>query len=919
MGWLRSPAIAGSRAPRGIRRPGTRQRRTSRLHGRPLHVVPAPLPPARGLVERAADPFGLARAVWDRVDPAKRRGRRVWRGHGRVHLGVPGVVSEAGEELARAVEKALAAHPAVDWASVNAALGVVVVALADGEGPEDADAAPDEVVDDLIDLVEILEEREDADDRGASATPPAGTRPTRGGAGGHRAGRRRRRARASPGSGGCCARAPLPVELASLASFVDHQPRLRAAVERAHGPPARRRPARADQRRRPGPRPGHQRAARRRRLPRHAGRRGPLARRRLGAAPSRACSPAPSTPSPSPTTGCSSSAPVPLPLGPVERHGDQVGVAALAGFAGTLGISGSPRRAAGVALATLPKSGRMGREGFATTFGRVLSKRGAVVVEPTALRRMDRIDTVVLDAEALTTGVLMLGDLVAVPDAGRGHRRAWPTSCPGSTSCSTRARPPSRAASPTTAPTGCWTSSTTSPNRRRGGRPGLRRAGPRRPARPTAPPTSSACCATTGSSRSSACCPSRRSAAEALAAAARRAGLSLVLGTPDGSGPGVADRAVAAGDGLLDSVRALQSAGAGVLVVSRDRRALAAADLGIGVSRPDGTAPWGAHVLVGDDLGTAALLIEGVKVARGVSSRSVNLARAGTVLGAAMATAGTAPRGSSLAGLTVNGAAAVSLGAGAWSATELGRRVVVPGVSRTPWHVMPTATVLARLDTAERGLDRRRGAPPAARRPRRRGDPDQPRPGVPRRAQQPADPGAGGRRGALRGDRRRRRRRHRRRRDRRSRRCIGGVQRVVTDRAVAGLLERSSTRARVLRDGAATGLGADEVVVGDVIELGPDDVVPGRLPGAALGRPRGRRVLADRRVAAGRSKSPPAGHRPHRRRPHARCSTRAPPWPPGAAARSWWRPARAPRSGAPPRRPAANAPVAGRRRAPRRA
>ena len=55
---------------------------------------------------------------------------------------------------------------------------------------------------------------------------------------------------------------------------------------------------------------------------------------------------------------------------------------------------------------------------------------------------------------------------------------------------------------------------------------------------------------------------------------------------------------------------------------------------------------------------------------------------------------------------------------------------------------------------------------------------------------------------------------------------IGGVQRVVTDRAVAGLLERSSTRARVLRDGVPTTVTADDVVVGDVVELGPDDVVP---------------------------------------------------------------------------------------------
>ncbi len=231
-------------------------------------------------------------------------------------------------------------------------------------------------------------------------------------------------------------------------------------------------------------------------------------------------------------------------------------------------------------------------------------------------------------------------------------------------------------------------------------------------------------------------------------------------------------------------------------------------------------------MLIGDDLTTAALLIEGVKVAKATTGRSVALARAGTALGAAMATAGTAPRGPSLAGLAVNGAAGVALGAGAWSASELGRKTLVPGVSRTPWHVMPAETVLARLDTTERGLSvaevaRRTREDPAL-------DADE-APSLGRafldELNNPLTPVLAG--GAL-----------------LSAAIgavvdaaivvgvtavsalIGGVQRVVTDRAVAGLLERSSTRTRVLRDGVPTTVTADDVVVGDVVELGPDDVVP---------------------------------------------------------------------------------------------
>ena len=142
----------------------------------------------------------------------------------------------------------------------------------------------------------------------------------------------------------------------------------------------------------------------------------------------------------------------------------------------------------------------------------------------------------------------------------------------------------------------------------------------------------------------------------------------------------------------------------------------------------------------------------------------------------------------------------MSLGNGAWSATELGRRVVVPGVSRTPWHVMPTSTVLARLDVTEGGLTsaeahrRQRDDPAAAETETSLG-----------RAfldelNNPLTPVLAGGAvlsaaigavvdaaivvgvtafSAL----------------------IGGVQRVATDRAVAGLLERSSIRARVVRDG----------------------------------------------------------------------------------------------------------------------
>ncbi|GAA4901505.1 P-type E1-E2 ATPase [Actinomycetospora succinea] len=770
---------------------------------------PAPRP-SRGLLARVVDPLGIAGGVLDRVDPFRHRGRRVWRGAGRVQIGVPAVVRESGAELGRAIEKALAAHPEVEWAAVNAALGAVVVGMA-GEGDAPVGLPVDEVVDDLVDLVEILEERE-----GGDAVAPTGS-PSIGPA------QQAFTALAADIAGlGVAAigrvlrRTPLPAELASSATFVDHQPRLRAAVERALGQD------------RANVLLALSNAAAQALGQGTTGLVVDAAYRAMQVAEARARTETWDDVEPRLLESADHAAaladddlieerPVALPTGPIERHGDQVGMAAAGGFAATAAATGSVRKAAGVALSTLPKAGRLGREGFATTFGRVLSKRGAVVVEPGALRCMDRLDTVVLDAEALTTGVLMLGDLIALPDSD-GTADPLEDLVPRVHELFDPDAPTAPHRVTEDAEHWLLTGLDDIPG---GDDPTAVEAGDalvadgathvlglRRDDRLTA---------VVG------VLPEPASAAEALAAATRRAGVTLIVGGAEGAGIG--DRAMAGGEALRDSVRQLQAAGSGVLVVSRDRRALAAADLGIGVSRPDGVAPWGAHVLVGDDLGTAALLIEGIKVARGVSSRSVNLARAGSVLGAVMATAGTTPRAPGLAGLAVNGAAGVSLGAGAWSASELGRRVVVPGVSRTPWHVMPTSTVLARLDVTERGLTtaeahrRHRDDPAAAETETTLG-----------RAfldelNNPLTPVLAGGAvlsaaigavvdaaivvgvtafSAL----------------------IGGVQQVATDRAVAGLLERSSIRTRVLRDGTPRGIAADEVVVGDVIELGPDDVVP---------------------------------------------------------------------------------------------
>lgn len=94
--------------------------------------------------------------------------------------------------------------------------------------------------------------------------------------------------------------------------------------------------------------------------------------------------------------------PVPLPPGPIDRYAVQAGLATAATAAALLPISGLAKAARAVALGA-PRAARMGAQAHAAVLGRILSSHGVVVRDPDALDRLDRIDTVVIDADVLTS------------------------------------------------------------------------------------------------------------------------------------------------------------------------------------------------------------------------------------------------------------------------------------------------------------------------------------------------------------------------------------------------------------------------------------------------------------------------------------------------------------------------------------
>ncbi len=88
-----------------------------------------------------------------------------------------------------------------------------------------------------------------------------------------------------------------------------------------------------------------------------------------------------------------------------------------------MGATRDPVRSVDILLAGLPKAARLGREAFASQLGRMLCARDVVVMDAYALRRLDRLDTFVLDSGLAVTSGREIGDVVAIGDVSAGEVR----------------------------------------------------------------------------------------------------------------------------------------------------------------------------------------------------------------------------------------------------------------------------------------------------------------------------------------------------------------------------------------------------------------------------------------------------------------------------------------------------------------
>ncbi len=742
------------------------------------------MPLGRLLTGAANLPRNAFHSVTGVVDP-----RKVHRVPGRTHIPVRGVHRPGTDEMAEALRDELRALAGVLRAEVNGPLGLVMV-FHDDDVP----------LDQLIDIVEAIEKRHEAtyEPFAGIAHPPDGQALVREAAlvGGYLlAGGTALAGRVLNGS-------RLPPGIPALASMIDSSPQFRMRLEGGIGRTATDwiigsgvslTHALAFQPIGPLINSAH-------RLVRLAEMRGHLQTwndrsTHLDAGEGAFDAPALHVPE----------RPVPLPGGAVESSAWTI-PAAVTAAVGTYAATRDVDRAQGVLAAGVPKAARLGREAFAAQIGIAASIRDVIVFQPEALRRLDRVDRIIVDVSALRTGGLVIEEVVPLGgevDPEVAYERAY--------ALVDLAEPEKRRKE------GPWAVAPYKNGRAEA--KAMRERG--------------ATVLQLTRDRKAVALISVVAELDPLAevtlATARQAATVLVAGAGAEVRHRVTvDGTVAGGSRLLTSVQELQEQGHVVMLIAvRGGAALAAADVGVGILGPSGNPPWGAHVLCGPGLADACMLLSALIPARATSMRASRIAVVGSAAGGLLAATGTPERAARRARLAVDAAAVSAFVVGTWSGLSAGRRRAPLPTDRTPWHAWPAQAVLDRLDSSLEGI----GEDEAAQ--RRTEEPAEDTPGLAKitleELDNPLTPalaaGAGVSAvvgsimdaaliGSVLG----------------ANALMSGVQRVGADRALRQLVDLSAVRVNLRRPGdEETTVTAAELVPGDVVMLSAGDAVPADL------------------------------------------------------------------------------------------
>jgi cation-transporting P-type ATPase I len=384
--------------------------------------------------------------------------------------------------------------------------------------------------------------------------------------------------------------------------------------------------------------------------------------------------------------------------GPVEEYADQAANASLVAAAGALLAGGGTEDAAGALLAGVPRAAYAGRQAFAAVLGRGLANAGQLILDPGALRRLDRVKVVVIDGAALR------GDARAVLQA-QGDIPGWDEDrvyeVADALLHGEEAPEPDPDELPATGARLRWI----------------------RTQEPSAAPAQ-------GLEHADLVVDGERVGsvevgwevdpfAIPLLQIANRTGARVVLRHVAGTEDLTASVAVShpAGTPLLKLVRDLRTDRGPVLLITAVHRdfastdtlaALAIADVGVALDDPQAATPWTADIITGTDLAAAVRILSALPVAREATESSVRLAKGGSTLAGLLLVTG-APRTANPLALQrwlnpVNAAAAAALVAGAFSASRILRSPDPTPQPLTAWHALDPEIVYSRLASRTRPL-----------------------------------------------------------------------------------------------------------------------------------------------------------------------------------------------------------------------
>jgi cation-transporting ATPase I len=379
-----------------------------------------------------------------------------------------------------------------------------------------------------------------------------------------------------------------------------------------------------------------------------------------------------------------------LPPGPVEQYTTSAWQVALGSFGVNLVARRSVRRAVASLLVGMPRPARMGREVFSNQLGRALAAHGILVLEPAALRRLDRVDCLVLQADLVPRQRFALANVTAGAGVDARDVRA-------------RARALFVSEEPLAVRQADGFSlgpiplldmevpDTLLARARELGRSGALVLG----------------LGEGGTVRALVevqIVP--QTGVEELIKAARAASMRVVVaGASKDEIPGFgADDLIGGGRRFAEGIRRLQVAGHVVCVVATGGSGLAAADVGVGLMRPCQAPPWGAHLLCSEDLTDARRVIEACVASREASKQSARIAAVSAALGGFLSASGLVTMDTDRAMTVVNVTSLVAMGNGARLAYGLASRPLAAPRDPTPWHALDPEGALVRLSSSGTGL-----------------------------------------------------------------------------------------------------------------------------------------------------------------------------------------------------------------------